>query len=150
MLIPDFTQYSLALFENEKLIYSSDGGGLRPLWDALEKFRDRSGLSLYDKVMGLAAARLIVLSGIIAEIFTMVASIPAKEFLEETGIRLTAVEFSANILTKDKSAVCPGELIALETVDPDAFFRQISALLNQPAYGQIGNISAHQSLKSIK
>ena len=60
MLIPDFTRYSLALLEGEKLIYSACGGGLRPLWDALEKFQGKSGLILHDKVIGLAAARLIV------------------------------------------------------------------------------------------
>lgn len=129
-LIPDFTQYSLALFKDEKLIHASDGGGLRPLWDALEKHKDQSGLLLHDKVMGLAAARLIVRSGIIVEIFTMVASRPAKEFLEERDIRLTAFDVAANILTKHKSTVCPGEVIAIETSDPDTFLQKIKAMMD--------------------
>ena len=129
-MIPDFTQYSLALFKDEKRIHASDGGGLRPLWDALEKHKDKSGLLLHDKVMGLAAARLIVCSGIIAEIFTMVASRPAKEFLEESSIRLTAFDVTANILTKDKSTICPAEVIALGTSDPNAFLQKIRAMMN--------------------
>jgi hypothetical protein len=129
MLIPDFTRYSLALLEGEKLIYSACGGGLRPLWDALEKFQGKSGLILHDKVIGLAAARLIVNSGMIAEIFTRVASLPAKQFLENNGVALTAFDVAANILTQDKSAVCPGEVIALNTSDPDAFLQKIKAMM---------------------
>ncbi len=129
MLIPDFTRYSLALLEGEKLIYSACGGGLRPLWDALEKFQGKSGLILHDKVIGLAAARLIVQSGMIAEIFTRVASLPAKQFLENNGVALTAFDVAANILTQDKSAVCPGEVIALNTSDPDAFLQKIKAMM---------------------
>ncbi len=129
MLIPDFTRYSLALLEGEKLLYSACGGGLRPLWDALEKFRGKSGLILHDKVIGLAAARLIVNSGMIAEIFTRVASLPAKQFLENNGVALTAFDVAANILTQDKSAVCPGEVIALNTSDQDAFLQKIKAMM---------------------
>ncbi len=140
MLIPDFTRYSLALLDGDDLIYSSEGNGLRPLWEALKKHQNQTGLTLHDKVMGLAAARLIDRSGIVAHIFTMVASLPAKEFLEECRIRLTAFDYAANILTQDKSAVCPGELIALGTADPDAFFRKISAMLNQSTPVKIGNI----------
>jgi hypothetical protein len=111
------------------LIYSDCGGGLRPLWDALEKFQGQSGLILHDKVIGLAAARLIVNSGMIAEIFTRVASLPAKQFLENNGVALTAFDVAANILTQDKSAVCPGEVIALNTSDPDAFLQKIKAMM---------------------
>ena len=129
MLIPDFTRYSLALLEGEKLIYSACGGGLRPLWNALEKFQGKSGLILHDKVIGLAAARLIVQSGMIAGIFTRVVSLPAKQFLENNGVALTAFDVAANILTQDKSAVCPGEVIALNTSDPDAFLQKIKVMM---------------------
>ena len=129
MLIPDFTRYSLALLEGEKLIYSACGGGLRPLWDALEKFQGKSGLILHDKVIGLAAARLIVQSGMIAAIFTRVASLPAKQFLENNGVALTAFDVAANILTQNKSTLCPGEVIALNTSDPDAFLQKIKAMM---------------------
>jgi len=129
MLTPDFTRYSLALLEGERLIYSTCGSGLSPLWEALEKFQGKSGLILHDKVTGLAAARLIVHSGMITEIFTMVVSLPAKEFLQKSGVALTAVDVAANILTRDKSAVCPGEVIALGTGDPDAFLQKIRAMM---------------------
>ena len=131
MLIPDFTRYSLALLEGDTLIYSAGGGGLRPLWEALEKVKGKSGLILHDKVMGLAAARLVVHSAAIAEIFTGVVSLPAKQFLENNGIALTAFDVVSNILTKDKSVVCPGEVIALDTSDPNAFLEKIKAMMDK-------------------
>lgn len=131
MLIPDFTRYSLALFKGESMIHSSTGGGLRPLWEALEMFRGKSGLVLHDKVTGLAAARLIVRSGIIVEVFTMVASLPACQFLEKNHVALTAFDVAANILTLEKTAVCPGEMIAMDTDDPDVFLQKIQAMLSR-------------------
>jgi len=118
------------------VIYTAGGGGLRPLRDALEKFKGKSGLILYDKVMGLAAARLVVHSAMIVEIFTRVVSLPAKRFLENNGIALNAMDVAVNILTKDKSAVCPGEVIALGTSDPDAFLEKIEAMMDNPMAGQ--------------
>ena len=129
MLIPDFTLYSLALFEGETLIHSGREGGLRPLWAALEMFRGKSGLILHDKIIGLAAARLVVHFGVVGEIFTMVASLPAYQFLEQNQIPLRAFDVAANILTRDKTAICPGEVIALQTDDPDIFLQKINAMM---------------------
>ena len=128
--MPDFSKYSLALFEGNNLIYSSSDKGLRPLFDCLEKNKGKYGLILHDKLIGLAAAKLIVYSGIIAEVITNVASIPAKKFLEEKCITIKALEITANIMTKDKSAICPGEVIALNTELKEDFFRKIEAMLN--------------------
>lgn len=125
----DFTRYSLALLEGDTLLYSSTGSGLRPLWEALEQYSGKSGMILHDKVMGFAAARLIGRFRIIDEVHTAVASLPAERFLKECGIRLTASRRVANILTKDHSGICPGEIIALNTREPDDFYRKIKAML---------------------
>jgi len=135
--MPDFSKYSLALFERNVLIHSSEDNGLRPLFDCLEKYKEKSGLILFDKVIGLAAAKLIVYSKIISGVVTTVASIPAKKFLEDNGINITAAEVTANILTKDRNSICPGEVIALNTEAPDDFSRKIKAMLN-------GNINISQ------
>ena len=129
MLKPDFTKYSLALVGGDKIIYSSDGSGLKPLWDCLDKYRQsKDKFILFDKVIGLAAARLIVYSGIIAAIHTGLISQPAKQFLKENKIKIKADEIVANILRKDKSAVCPGEIIAITTDDQNAFLAKIKAM----------------------
>jgi hypothetical protein len=132
MPVPDFTLYSLALYRGEKRIHSATAGGLRPLFEALAQHRGLTGLTLHDRVTGLAAARLAVLSGAIIHIVTGVASAPAVEFLDRHGILLTAGAEVDRILTRDKSAVCPGERIALETEDPSVFVQQIRQMLGLP------------------
>jgi hypothetical protein len=130
MLKPDFAKYSLALIREDKVIFSSGGQGLRPLVDCLGKYgQTKEKLTLHDKVIGLAAARLVVYSGIISAVHTQIASRPAKKFLEENGIELYAREIAANILTKDRRSVCPGEVIALNATAPDTFNKQIMAML---------------------
>ena len=129
MLKPDFTKYSLALVQGDKIIYSSDGLGLKPLWDCLEKYRQsKDKFTLFDKVIGLAAARLVVYSGIITAIHTRLISQPAKQLLQENKVKIEADEVVVNILRKDKSAVCPGEIIALSTDDQDTFLAKIAAM----------------------
>jgi Domain of unknown function (DUF1893) len=129
MLKPDFIKYSLALVQGDKIIYSSDGLGLKPLWDCLEKYRQsKDKFILFDKVIGLTAARLVVYSGIITAIHTRLISQPAKQLLQENKIKIEADEVVVNILRKDKSAVCPGEIIALSTDDQDTFLAKIAAM----------------------
>jgi hypothetical protein len=130
MLTPDFSQYSLAVYEKDKLIYSSRDKGLWPLYDCLKKLEGKYGLVLHDKVIGLAAARLVVYSGMIARVITTVASLPAKDFLEQNNIIIMAHDIAANIMTRDGSAICPGEIIALDTKSRDDFLQKIKTMLD--------------------
>jgi hypothetical protein len=131
MLKPDFTRYSLALVDDDKLIFFSEEHGLKPLWDCLENYRQtKDSFILYDKVIGLAAAKLIVYSKIISEIQTLLVSQPAKKFLEENKIPLKAKITVANILTKDRRSICPGEIIALNTDELDDFRAKIKKMLS--------------------
>lgn len=130
-LIPDFSKYSLVLVDGDQVIHASRESGLKPLWDALETFQTRRGLLLHDKVIGLAAARLIVISGVIASVRTLVASRPAKLHLEQKGILFETADTADHILTRDRSAVCPGEQIALAQTDDEAFVLNIRAMLFQ-------------------
>jgi hypothetical protein len=129
MLNPDFTKYSLALIQSDKIIFSSQRHGLRPLWDCLQNYRQtKERFILHDKVIGLAAARLVVYSGIIAEIQTLLISQPAKKFLDENGIKVEAEKTVANILTQDMRSICHGEIIALNIADPDEFSKKIMSM----------------------
>ncbi len=130
MLQPDFSKYSLALVQDDKIIFSSQENGLKPLWECLEKYREsKNTFILFDKVIGLAAAKLVVYSGIISRIQTLLVSRPAKIFLEESGIPIKAKNTVENILTKDRQSICPGEIIALNDETRDGFHAEIMALL---------------------
>ena len=128
---PDFTEYSLALIEKDKIVFSSRESGLRPLWECLKRFHDsKRNFILFDKVIGLAAAKLIVHSQIISRIETPLVSEPAKMFLEEHNISIKAHQIVPNILTKDRRATCPGEIIALNISGTDEFLTKIKEMLN--------------------
>jgi hypothetical protein len=131
-LQPDFTKYSLALIENDKIIFSSRESGLRPLWECLKIFHSsKKSFILFDKVIGLAAAKLVVYAQIISRIETPLVSEPAKMFLEKNDIPIKAAQIVPHILTKDRSATCPGEIIALNTAGTEEFLTKIEEMLNR-------------------
>jgi len=66
--------------------------------------------------------------GLIASVVTQVASKPARTFLQQHGIDLSADLMVENILRKDRTAICPAEQIALVTDGPGAFLSKINAM----------------------
>ncbi|VVC03382.1 Uncharacterised protein [Candidatus Bilamarchaeum dharawalense] len=116
-----FSKYSLVLVNEDKVVFQSSLSGLRPLVECV-KTNAGGNCILYDKVIGLAAARIIVHSGLISKVVTPLASYPAKKLLEEDGITVEADEVVEKILNKDKTAPCPMEVKALE-MDNEQFFK---------------------------
>ena len=127
-MIPDFTKYSLALIKEDKIIFSSDKSGLRPLIERINEFNDENNCTLHDKVIGLAAAKLILNSNIIKEIKTNVISQPALDYLKDK-ISVKYETVTKNILNKEKTSVCPMELKAIELSDKD-FLKHIENIFN--------------------
>lgn len=134
MTAPDFSRYTLALLHRGRVVYSSDKPGLRPLDECIAECRGRfRECTLFDKVIGLAAAKLILYSGMVNTIITTVASRPAVDFLEESHIALYTDSIVENILTKNGGSVCPGERIALLVEDREQFLTAISSMLQGQA-----------------
>jgi hypothetical protein len=131
MLEPDFNNYSLALIKDDKILFSSTKSGLRPLVECVQKFKLKvSSCILHDKVIGLAAARIIVYSGMISHIKTTVCSKPAKEFLDKTNITLNSKKIVDNILDVNKSDMCPMEKRAIEAEDNKSFFAAMKKIFS--------------------
>ena len=112
MITPDFSKYDLALVENDTIIHSETGKGLRPLVNCLNKFRLGKYI-LFDKLFGLAAAKMIVHRGIITKLVTGTISESALEFLRKNGIEVEAELVVPNILTEDRKEVCMMEKKAI-------------------------------------
>ena len=131
MIEPDFARYSLALIHEERIVFTSEKLGLEPIVECLAACRGRyRDCTLHDRVFGLAAARLAAPAELIKTIVTPVISQPALAFLEAAGIEVRAGKIVEGILTRDRSRVCPGEVIALESKDPALFYERIMALIN--------------------
>jgi hypothetical protein len=126
MVAPDFACYSLALIKDETIIYTSDESGLRPLVRCILELAGKvSGCILHDKVIGLAAARLALYSGMIDEIVAGTISEPARARLAAIDFPFTASATVPMILNRDRTGICPMEAIALSTPDDIAMWRKM-------------------------
>jgi hypothetical protein len=131
MLTPEFTRYSLALFHEGRIIFYSEKGGLRPLVECIRACRGRfSGCELHDRAIGLAAAKLVVVSEMIDRVITRRASSRAVAFLDQHSVPLSVEEVVPIILNREKTAPCLMEQKAEATEDPEMFFREISAFFS--------------------
>jgi len=130
MIPDDFTRYSLALMKGDKILYKSIEDRLKPLVYCVSKFKGKiDGCLLYDKVIGLAAARLIVHSKMIAKVVTPLASNPAIDLLKNNSIEIDAFETVANIMADDGENICPMERRALSQPDNEKFFHEMQVLM---------------------
>jgi hypothetical protein len=131
MIEPDFDRYALALIHEDRIVFTSEKPGLEPILECLEACRGQyRGCTLHDRVFGLAAARLIAPADLIRSVVTRAISQPALAYLEARGIGVQAEAVVEGILTRDRSRVCPGEVIALETDDPILFTNRIRAMMD--------------------
>ncbi|MCX6709912.1 MAG: DUF1893 domain-containing protein [Candidatus Woesearchaeota archaeon] len=123
-----FLDYSLALLDsNERMIFSSRERHLKPLLECIKKFRgNASSCILYDRIIGLAASRLIAYSCFISEVITPVASKNAASFLKSKRINLNAGKIVDNILNSKKDGLCPMENLALKITDSKEFYEKIT------------------------
>lgn len=126
MLGVDVREYSLVLIKDGAIIYSSQRPGLRPLVECVEQCRAKfKECTLYDRIIGLAAARVVVYSDMISLVLTRVSSKAAKELLGMSNIEMKAQRTVENILTHDKSSICPMEKKAQGIEDNKSFFCQL-------------------------
>lgn len=126
----DFSKYSLALIFNGRKLFSSNQHGISPLVVCINTYQSCVGKCiLHDKVVGLAAARLISNSKMISSIVTQTISCPAKNHLERYNIEIKADAVVDNILTADKQSICPAELIAMNIHDDQLFMAFIKDLI---------------------
>lgn len=93
---------SLCVFENDNLIFSSQGKWLHPLFDfeqflITQKAKPQGILSAHDTYIGKAAAVLMVRLGI-TKMHANTASKLAVEFIQELGKKGFEVEFSYDTL----------------------------------------------------
>jgi len=128
MIVQDGVPYSLILKKSSRILYRSTQTGLRPLVECIEKNKGKKGCTLYDKIIGLAAAKLIVYSGIIKTVFTPIASVPALQFLEKNKIKIQPLATVPSILNLPKTDLCPFEKKAQTIHDPIEFYETIKKI----------------------
>lgn len=106
---------ALILKKGTEILFSSNKKHLRPLVECVNKFKDKAeNCILYDKIVGLAAAKLIAYSGFVTKVYTDVISDKAGDYLADNAVLVEPGKIVDRIMNEDKTDQCPMEKKAEE------------------------------------
>ena len=109
-------------------VFTSQERGVKPLLFLLkEKKEFLKGASVADKVIGKAAALLMVL-GEIKEVHTLIISEPAIKVFEKHNIPCFYDKKVTRIVNRTGDGLCPMETLCLNVDDPQEAFDRITSL----------------------
>lgn len=109
-------------------IFTSQERGVKPLLHLLtEKKGFLKGASVADKVIGKAAALLMVL-GEIKEVHTLIISEPAIKVFEKYNIPCFYDKKVDRIVNRTGDGLCPMETLCLDVENPQEAFDRITSL----------------------
>ncbi len=108
----DINGWTFIVIKNEKIIFRSKSQGLEPLIFCLRhRKKDLAGAIVFDKIVGQAAALLLVL-GKVKKVITPLASQKALDYLRKNKVRVIYKSKVRHILNKKKDDFCPMEKIS--------------------------------------
>lgn len=109
-------------------VFTSKERGVKPLLYLLtEKKGFLKGASVADKVIGKAAALLMVL-GEIKEVHTLIISEPAIKVFEKYNIPCFYDKKVTRIVNRTGDGLCPMETLCLDVENPQEAFERITSL----------------------
>ena len=112
-------------------VYTSQERGVKPLLHLLtEKKGFLKGASVADKVIGKAAALLMVL-GEIKEVHTLIISEPAIKVFEKYNIPCFYDKKVDRIVNRTGDGLCPMETLCLDVDEPVEAFTKIKEKLSK-------------------
>ena len=121
------TASTIAVVSNGE-VFTSQERGVKPLLHLLtEKKGFLKGASVADKVIGKAAALLMVL-GEIKEVHTLIISEPAIKVFEKHNISCFYDKKVDRIVNRTGDGLCPMETLCLNVDDPQEAFDRITSL----------------------
>lgn len=88
------------------------------------------GASVADKVVGKAAAALMILGGV-GELYTDVISSLALDLLNRSGIKTTFGEEVPHIINRSQTDWCPLEKLCLDAVTAEEALPKINEFINK-------------------
>jgi len=109
---------SLVVVKEGKVIFESEQGRLRPIVECIKsKMKAMEGSVVIDRVVGLAAAKLLVFAKA-GKIYAKVASRPAIDFLKG---RINAEKVVDMIMNDNGDEQCPMEKLAEKMTGKELF-----------------------------
>ena len=117
---------SLLVLNNDSLSYYS-GRGVQDLLQLIREEPERlNGAIVADKMIGKAAAVLMVAGGV-KEVHTNLICTPAKEVFSKAGVPVYATEEVEQILNRDRTGQCPIDALLNESDQVEECVRILQA-----------------------
>lgn len=123
-------ELALAIVKDGKSIFTSSGKGIKPLYTAYEEHKDElEGSSVADRVTGRAAAMLCAYSGV-KQLKTKLISENAINVLNKANVLYEYDECTPFIENRDRTGMCPVEILSLKNDDIDGLLKEIKKFLH--------------------
>lgn len=123
--------FTLVVIFSDKGVFTSSDRGVKPLLHLLENEKDfLKGASVADKVVGKAAALLMVLGGV-KEVHTGIISEPAVEVFEKHNITFFFDKKVERIINRKGDGLCPMETLCIDVEEPSEAFEKIKEWLKK-------------------
>ncbi len=114
-----------SVYDGVDVVFKSRSKGVRPHLEAIDALGERlKGTTMVDKIVGRAAALLILYSGV-AEVHAGIISKGGRELLEKGGVRLFYGDETTHIKTVDGRIYCPFEAMVQGINDPTHAYHAI-------------------------
>ena len=121
---------ALRVYSGEELLFASDKDGLLPLLDYIVEFAPcRASITVFDRVVGNAAALLLIKAGC-KKVYSPLASEPATKVLDSYAVEYHFTELVPYIRTLSGEGMCPMEKLSLGR-SPEAFYKAVSKMLRR-------------------
>ncbi|MGD0794667.1 MAG: DUF1893 domain-containing protein [Dehalococcoidales bacterium] len=114
---------TLRIYRGKKLVFTSPKDRLLPLMDYLAADGSGRPVTIYDKIMGNAAALLSVMAHA-RDVFSPLGSELAVSTLENHGIKYHLDEIVPCIMRDDGKSMCPMEQLSLGKA-PGEFYQEM-------------------------
>ena len=121
--------HTIVIYKSDASVIVSNDRGVAPLLKLLnEDASQLRGSIVVDKVIGKAAALLMVYAGI-KEVYTPVISEPAVEVFNNHKVKVAYDKIVDRIINRKGDGLCPMETLCLDIDDPQEAFKSINVRL---------------------
>ncbi|MGI6168345.1 MAG: DUF1893 domain-containing protein [Christensenellales bacterium] len=127
----DLGKFTCVVVKDGNVLHRIQGVGVRPLLHLYQTHpQDLKGASVADKIIGKAAAVVLVLAGI-HEAFGHVLSTPGSDFLKQHAIPAYGSQTVPQILNRSGDGICPLEQSVITCTDAKEGYRLLLSKVEQ-------------------
>lgn len=118
---------SLVIVKNGRVLFETESHGINGLLKVIKQLQDNmTGSSVADRIVGRAAALLLVYSGVVA-VFAVTVSDSGIEVLKNNHVFHEFERRVPRILDSKKVDVCPFERLVAKFSDPKEAYEELKA-----------------------